>query len=215
MSYKVYYRRNLPHFQPEGGILFVTFHEKIPMDHEIKNLIRNKRILIDKMNKTTSNKERVKLSKKLYNEYLDEFDNFLASFKNYEVKLTDSFNSKIIINSLHFNDSLWYKLYTYCIMPNHVHMIIEPLKSENEKYYPIAKIMKSIKGYSARKINEVNGLKGQFWHHESFDHCIRNTNEFEYIIYYILNNPVKAGLCTDYHEWKYSWVCEEIREQFY
>ncbi|MBL7086050.1 MAG: hypothetical protein ISS28_02955, partial [Candidatus Cloacimonetes bacterium] len=44
--------------------------------------------------------------------------------------------------------------------------------------------------------------------HENYDHYVRNREELNRIIGYILNNPVKAGLVDDYQEWKYSWLNE-------
>jgi hypothetical protein len=44
---------------------------------------------------------------------------------------------------------------------------------------------------------------GQFWQHESYDHIIRNEDEFYRIWKYIDFNPVKAGLCNREQEWKW------------
>jgi hypothetical protein len=69
--------------------------------------------------------------------------------------------------------------------------------------------MKYHKSYTAVKANRILKRKGQFWHHESYDHYIRNEDELYKIINYILNNPVKAGLIGDYREWPYKWLNEE------
>ena len=68
----------------------------------------------------------------------------------------------------------------------------------------IAKIMHSLKRYTAAKANKILGRKGAFWQHESYDHVIRSQEEFDKIINYIQQNPVKAGLVKNWREWK--WI---------
>ena len=48
--------------------------------------------------------------------------------------------------------------------------------------------------------------KGAFWQHESYDHVVRNEKEFERILAYIVNNPVKAGLVADWQDWPYTYM---------
>lgn len=43
-----------------------------------------------------------------------------------------------------------------------------------------------------------------FWQHESFDRYIRNRKHFIGVIDYIENNPVKAGLCEQKQDWRFS-----------
>jgi len=68
-----------------------------------------------------------------------------------------------------------------------------------------------IKGISSRQANVVLERTGQsFWAHESYDHWIRNPQEFERVAAYIVNNPVKAGLVADWNVWPWTWVAEEL-----
>jgi len=115
-------------------------------------------------------------------------------------------------------------------MPNHVHQVIEPLAAAagqdgilssegvgqvgNLLYkgqdtilpYSIAKIMHSLKRYTGREANLILGRTGeQFWQNESYDHVVRDDKEFERIIWYILNNPVKAGLADSWDKWEWSY----------
>jgi REP element-mobilizing transposase RayT len=98
-------------------------------------------------------------------------------------------------------------------MPNHVHLILQPLKNEYDSYYLLAEIMSSIKSYTARRCNEVLKRNGQFWEYESYDHAIRDDLDFSRQLYYLVNNPVKAGYVNDYSDWQYTWVCESYREE--
>lgn len=122
--------------------------------------------------------------------------------------------AEIIVESLQFLNNKMFKLFSFCIMPNHVHILIKPLKKKDDSFHSLSEIMKLHKGFTANKINNIIGKKGQFWHHENYDHFIRNEKEFNNIIWYILRNPVKAGLCKKYYDWKYNWVCDELKEEF-
>jgi REP element-mobilizing transposase RayT len=106
-----------------------------------------------------------------------------------------------------------YRLLAYCLMPNHVHLVIDTTGYEIEIHhrgptapYPLADTLKRLKGRTARRCNLVLGRSGPFWHHESYDHIVRNQQEYERIVAYILNNPVKAGLVENWEDWKFSFV---------
>lgn len=89
-------------------------------------------------------------------------------------------------------------LHAYVIMPNHVHVLLDP-------YVPLAKISGPIKGVSACDINSRLGRTGKpLWQDESFDHWIRNPAEFERIHDYIEANPVTARLVPAPPDWKWS-----------
>jgi putative transposase len=91
-----------------------------------------------------------------------------------------------------------YELISYVIMPNHVHLLIEPL-------VPIERITRGVKGVSAHFANKLLRRIGKpFWQDESFDHWVRTGAEAEKIIRYIENNPVKAGLVRAPEDWLWS-----------
>ena len=69
--------------------------------------------------------------------------------------------------------------------------------------------MQSLKGYTGKKANELLGLEGEFWQHESYDRIARNDKECQRIMIYILNNPVRIGLVERWQDWKYSYVNEK------
>jgi hypothetical protein len=50
---------------------------------------------------------------------------------------------------------------------------------------------------------------GDFWMRDYFDRYIRDTEHFLKAFNYILNNPVKAGLCANYSDWKFSSAYKE------
>lgn len=74
--------------------------------------------------------------------------------------------------------------------------------------YPLTDTLKLLKGRTARYCNQELHRTGKFWHHESYDHVVRNQKEYERIVWYILNNPVKAGLVETWKDWKFTFVKE-------
>ncbi len=103
---------------------------------------------------------------------------------------------------LHF-DGERYRLIAWCIMPNHVHVLIEPK-------VPLGGIVQSWKSYTGRWAMQRNaelglGVPGKvFWMREYWDRFIRNEKHLRQAIDYIHENPVKAGLCADATEWSWS-----------
>ena len=99
---------------------------------------------------------------------------------------------------------------------NHVHVVFTPLPMRSSKtdnttqtnslcYNTLSTIMQSLKGYTARKANLLLGRSGPFWQHESYDHVIRDPSEWQRIVTYVLNNPVKAGLVDTWEKWQWSY----------
>lgn len=92
-------------------------------------------------------------------------------------------------------------------MPNHVHVILSPYKGVE-----LGKIVKQIKGSSARAINLARGSAGALWHPDYLDKLIRDEQAYDKIRLYIEWNPVKAGLCHEPDRWPYSSASERAQE---
>ncbi len=89
-------------------------------------------------------------------------------------------------------------LHAFVVMPNHVHVLLDPLAS-------LAGITNGIKGASAREANRLLRRTGRpFWQDESFDHWVRSAAQFERVRNYIECNPVKAGLVARPEDWQWS-----------
>ncbi len=98
-----------------------------------------------------------------------------------------------------FHDGERYRLIAWCIMPNHVHAVIEVLEG-----WSLEKILHSWKSYSAHEANRILGRAGRFWFPEYFDRFIRNAEHLERAIDYCEDNPVRAGLVAAKGQWRWS-----------
>ncbi len=90
-----------------------------------------------------------------------------------------------------------YKLHSFVIMPNHVHMLVTPHVIAKQWLGPL-------KGFSGHEANRLLGRHGYFWQDESYDHLIRDGREFERVQHYIEWNPVRAGLANSPDEFAWS-----------
>lgn len=86
------------------------------------------------------------------------------------------------------------------VMPDHFHMVA------GCKDKSLSTVMHSLKGYSAKRINEACGRSGKVWQHGYHDHALRTDEDLKEIISYCLNNPVRAGLVADFHHYPF-WYC--------
>ena len=74
-------------------------------------------------------------------------------------------------------------------------------KRYHSDLHNLPKIMQSLKRHTARQANLILGRKGSFWQDESYDHVIRNNEEYIRTVNYVLENPVKGGLVSKWEEW--------------
>ena len=117
---------------------------------------------------------------------------------------------QVVLNICQFFNNQRYKIFVLVIMPDHVHMLIQPwLKLENE-YWSLSTIMHSIKGYSAKQITKITTHIGTIWQDERYDRIIRNEEEFYRYWQYIRQNPVKAQLANTAEEYPFFWQIPEI-----
>jgi putative transposase len=178
-----FYRRNLPHWHPEGKAIFLTWrlYGSLPRD-----------FLGSATGKSGCATQTSGRRFRALDAVLDRAAYGPRWLQQPEV-------AECVENAIMNGSSLGhYTLYAYVIMPNHVHILIQP-------QVPLARITGSIKGVSARRANLALGRVRQlFWQDESFDHWVRNGTEFQRICSYIERNPVTAGLAQRPEDWPWS-----------
>ena len=113
---------------------------------------------------------------------------------------------------LHFDGSR-YVAHALCIMPNHVHWLVTPIQSAEllKSDSPLSCIMHSIKSYTSHQANKLLKREGNFWSREYYHPLIRSSEQFGKLLIYVLENPVKAGLCNTWDQWPWTTCSNEIR----
>ena len=206
MPETIYYRRDLPHIHPQNNPLFITFSLVDSLPAAVVDELKARRE--EELRAAKTAQERYNIQKK----YFGHFDKWLDRCEHGHDWLRQENIAQIVADEIHKKADQHYELYAYCIMPNHVHLLILSLIEKfppsrmKSAISPVAEIMRLLKGRAARYCNLALNRQGYFWHHESYDHYVRDEKEMERIILYILNNPVKAGLAKEWQDWKFTYV---------
>ena len=194
-------RGYLPHCDFPGLVQFVTFRlgDSMPVSRrgEWEHLLK---IEVDR-------EKRTKLE-----EYLDRGIG--------QCHLRDSRIARITENAmLHFHDQR-YQLLAWCVMPNHVHVLV------NIWQWPLWKVIQNWKvrvenqrrklllpgrrAPSRQVSNDDNNeprrcsALQQFWQREYWDTFMRDEEQEKTAVRYIENNPMKAKLCVAQAAWPFS-----------
>ena len=112
----------------------------------------------------------------------------------------------IALEAVRFWDTSKWIVYAAVILPDHVHLLSQPLPREEVGFFDLAEIIHSVKSFSAQKISQRRGVKGTIWQDERYDRIVRDEAEFLEKWQYIRNNPLKEGLAS--HSEDYPWLYE-------
>lgn len=92
------------------------------------------------------------------------------------------------------------RVYAYCLMSNHVHLIIKDNKN------CIEKVFKSINSKYAKYYNKKNSRVGYVFSDRYKSEAIENYDYLKICIRYIHQNPLKAEICNSIYKYKFSSI---------
>ncbi len=184
--------RRLPHWRMNEASYFVTFRLADSLPQSRLDQLQRERIawLATYGNQT--------LSKDLRQEYYRLFNDRVESWLNAghgSCLLRYPNLRRFVSETLAYFAGQRYDLGAWCIMPNHVHVLLRLLNG-----FALSDILHTWKSYSAHQINKLLNRRGQIWQQESFDHIVRNPRSLLKIEQYILENPVVAKLQKNEYE---------------
>lgn len=198
------YRRNLPHLRLDGATYFVTFRladsipESVAQQWQLEHSQWQRSHGIDpawlesdsarwmKAYRTIAQFERRVFEREQQRRFFIELDKCHGSCL---LQKTHG----IVANALEFfhGKRLW--LGDYVVMPNHVHVLVQPfpgVKLEEWLY--------SIKRFTSTEMSKLDSTQahammrhGHLWQTESFDRIVRDEHELGRTRQYIANNPAK------------------------
>ena len=102
-------------------------------------------------------------------------------------------------------------LHAVVVMPDHVHILLKPLRNENGWPFPLVNILQCFKGATAHRINKVLGRSGPLWEEESFDHVLRSDEWLSEKCEYIRQNPVEARLVKRPEDYQWLWITPRLK----
>jgi len=211
---ELFFRRNLPHWQPLGVPFFITYRLAGTLPENVISELEKERQGLQALPRDPKYSEKqwhIRIEKKLFALWDEHLD------KDRRIQwLADQRIATMVRDNLYHHTGTKYSLWAYVIMPNHVHVLLKPDEVWEKRFEvdgsgraqyergSLSAILHSLRGYTASEANKILGRKGKFWQGEAFDHWVRDNEEFERIIYYIEHNPVKAGLVAKPEDWLFS-----------
>jgi REP element-mobilizing transposase RayT len=190
-------RGRLPHWEKDGATYFITFRLADSLPKSVLDRIESERQSIvataHQFRRELSPDERRKIQR-LSSPVIERFLDTGAGACHLQTALI----AEEVANALRHFDEKRYRLFAWCIMPNHVHVVA--------RFFPgqtLPTVVHSWKSFGSKRANKILGAHGAFWQKEYYDHLIRSEAEFDRAVLYIVDNPAKAGL----HNWKWLWMC--------
>jgi putative transposase len=185
MEHKGWHSRGyLPHLDAPGEIQALTFRLKDAVPEAV--IERWRRELSHESNSVRERKLRIQIAR-------------FEDAGHGSCLLGLKAHADAVQESLFHADGTRYRLLEWCVMPNHVHVLIQSLEG-----MPLGEIVRTWKTYTAKVINAGEGTKGPVWAADYHDRYIRDLDHLENARLYIRKNPVKAGLCPAPEAWRWS-----------
>lgn len=184
----------LPHWTKPGGIYSVTFRlaDTLPQ-RKLQEWRREHEDILQTaqyVGRTLSFTERMRLQK--LHESLDV--HLDAGYGACFLRRADI--AELVTEALRYFDGDRYRLFAWCVMPNHVHVVLQLREA-----WMLSHILHSWKSFTAKKANTILGRTGAFWQAEYYDHLVRDEEDLLRCVEYVWYNPDDAGLC----EWRWRW----------
>lgn len=101
-----------------------------------------------------------------------------------------------------------YKIFAYCLMSNHIHLLIKVEKEDLDK------IIKRIGGSYVYWYNWKYKRSGHLFQDRFKSEPVEDESYFLTVIRYIHQNPIKAGYCENIDRYKFSSYNEYVQKSF-
>jgi putative transposase len=93
-----------------------------------------------------------------------------------------------------------WNLLAYCLMGTHYHLLLQASREQ------LSQGMQRLNGLYAQRFNRRHGRKGHLYEERFSAWLLHDEQHLERTIRYILENPVRAGLCKRVEDWLWSWA---------
>ncbi|MFA5688346.1 MAG: primosomal protein N' [Kiritimatiellales bacterium] len=205
---------NLPHWRQDGTMYFVTFRlaDSVPQEKLVQWRRERDEWLEENPEPKTTERTRDVASAFSADEWHEEYHRrFSAPFEKWlnsgtgSCIFSDAKNRQILEETMQAFDGERYRIDSYVIMPNHVHVLVAP-RGDNT----LSSIIQQWKSVSSHMIGKVDAAppprnvcergggaastlcsaqQRNLWQKESFDHIVRSPESLSKFREYILNNP--------------------------
>lgn len=109
----------------------------------------------------------------------------------------DAPTAKLVRDSVEFcSRKLGYTLHGYCLMPDHLHVLLSP----GDSGVALGKWLQDFKSYTTSRHRRTKGA-ARLWQESAHDHVCRDGETAEKVLAYTVDNPVRAGLVERWQDW--------------
>jgi REP element-mobilizing transposase RayT len=200
---RIRYGANLPHWRQDQATYFVTFHLGDSLPRAVLDAWIAEREQLLRAMRCSGRLLTATEALRLDELHSARVESYLDAGQG-ECWLKIPAAAEIVASALTFFAGLRYELRAWCVMPNHVHVVVRPLPS-----WELEQILHSWKSFTAKAVNREVGRTGTLWQAEYYDHLVRDQDDLLRCMEYTWTNPERAGL-TDWH-WR--WIDHEYLEQ--
>ena len=130
---------------------------------------------------------------------------YAVTFSTHERRALSEEDREIVLRAILHEHGGRCHLYAACVMPDHVHLLVEPKMNDAGEFVPLAKILYSIKSFTAHEINKAAGRTGPVWEKESFDRLIRSESDLQEKFSYITRNPWDNNIVSANDDYRWVW----------
>jgi len=174
------HRHNLPHWQQGDTWIFLTYRLA-------DSLPESKLLAWQKERRTWLEHHPEPWDERTEGEYHERFATGIDQWLDQghgSCLLKHPENSQIIADAFRHFDGNRYRLGPFVVMPNHVHLLFQPLGK-----HQLPDLVHTWKRFTAREINKLGNRSGALWQADYWDRLIRSEKHFQWASDYILRNP--------------------------
>ena len=177
--------RNLPHWEQPGATYFITFRlaDAVP-----QSLLREWTQELETWLKFHPEPWDAAVKHEYQKRFQEGREQWLDQGHG-ECLLKEPAVASIVANALRHFDGQRYVLDAFVVMPNHVHMLVQPTAG-----HTLSDILHSWKSFTAKEINKRLGRQGMLWQDENHDRIVRDFSALVGYRAYIARNPEEAKL---------------------
>ncbi|NLO06163.1 MAG: hypothetical protein GX131_10090 [candidate division WS1 bacterium] len=90
------------------------------------------------------------------------------------------------------------ELIAWCLMPDHLHILLRVQQYGGD----ILRFLHSYKTWTGRKMRLASLPR---WERSFWDRHARSSDDIANLVSYVLNNPVRVGLCETWQQWPHAY----------
>jgi putative transposase len=161
--------RNRPHWKQQGKIHFVTWRLADSLAQvQLEELERDRKAWLLQHGKKPIGSLEPLARREYYRLFHERVERWLdADAGSCVLRLPGP--RKEMVETLHIFAGSRYRLGTFAVAGNHVHVLVVPNEGVD-----LSSVTHSWKSYTAKSINKLLGRTGRLWKDESFDHIVRS-----------------------------------------